>query len=64
MTSSVSHELMTPIRCVINFAGELIDNSGKTKKSLKRKATMIFNTSKLLEAQIKMLLDRSLLENG
>lgn len=62
LTSSVSHELMTPIRCIITFATLLL-NSLKNEAQ-KNKATNIINTGKLLQSQIKMLLDRSLLENG
>ena len=62
LTSSVSHELMTPIRCMISFGQELFQSLTSEKKC--RKAFMIVNTGKLLLSQVKMLLDRGMLENG
>ena len=62
MTSSVSHELMTPIRCMITFAMGLYQSLTSKKKS--RKAMMIVNTGKHLLAQVKMLLDKGMLEKG
>jgi hypothetical protein len=58
----VSHELITPIRCIIELGNDLI-------KSIKvgtnnRISRLIVNTGKLVLAEIKMLLDRNLLENG
>jgi hypothetical protein len=53
---------MTPIRCVITFAQEIFDGLKKGRE--KNQANMIICTSKLLLAQVKMLLDRSLMENG
>ena len=62
MTSSVSHELMTPIKCVITLAKHILSEGAKGK--VKRKAEMIASTGKLLETQIKMFLDKSIMENG
>ena len=58
----MSHELITPIRCIIELGNDLI-------KSIKvgtnnRISRLIVNTGKLVLAEIKMLLDRNLLENG
>ena len=61
-TSSVSHEFMTPIRCMITFGQDLF-KSLKSKSETK-KALMIVNTGKLLLSQVKMLLDRGMLEKG
>jgi signal transduction histidine kinase len=62
LTSSVSHELITPIRCMVTFGNELVNSKLKDKN--KRKASLIVNTGKLVLTQIKMLLDRNMLENG
>ena len=62
MTSSISHELMTPIRCIITFAEELLKKLRKGNSH--HNASMIRNTGKLLLTQIKMLLDRGLMESG
>jgi len=62
LTSSVSHELITPIRCMVTFGNELVNS--KLKDKIKRKASLIVNTGKLVLTQIKMLLDRNMLENG
>ena len=62
LTSSVSHELITPIRCMVTFGNELVSSNLKDKN--KRKASLIVNTGKLVLTQIKMLLDRNMLENG
>jgi hypothetical protein len=58
----VSHELITPISCIIELGNDLI-------KSIKvgtnnRISRLIVNTGKLVLAEIKMLLDRNLFENG
>ena len=48
MTSSISHELMTPIRCIITFAEELL--KGFKNGDAHHNAKMIKNTGKLLLA--------------
>jgi hypothetical protein len=53
---------MTPIRCVISFAEELLKVLKNEKD--KHKVSMIICTSKLLLSQVKVLLDKSLIENG
>ena len=45
MTSSISHEFMTPIRCIITFAEELLNS---TSKKTCHNGKMIKNTGKLL----------------
>ena len=62
LTSSVSHELITPIRCIIAFGQQLVSQL-KMEGGVK-KASMIVCTAKLLETQIKLLLDNSLMENN
>lgn len=62
MTSSVSHELVTPIKCVVTFGEEIVASLKEGK--IKKNASRIVSTGKLLLTQVKMLLDRGLLENG
>lgn len=62
LMSSVTHEMVTPLKCIISFAQSL---EQELKHSPKRAdAELIYITGKLLLSQIKLLLDRSLIENG
>ena len=47
---------------MVTFGNELVSSNLKDKN--KRKASLIVNTGKLVLTQIKMLLDRNMLENG
>jgi hypothetical protein len=47
---------------MVTFGNELVNSKLKDKN--KRKASLIVNTGKLVLTQIKMLLDRNMLENG
>jgi signal transduction histidine kinase len=62
ISSCISHELMTPIRCIITFAMLLVREL--QDEALNQKASMIASTAKLLLSQIKMMLDNSLLANN
>lgn len=61
LTSSVSHELMTPLRCIVTFATEIIAHSKSPQN--KHKANLINCTTKMLLSQVKLLLDKSLMDN-
>jgi signal transduction histidine kinase len=61
MTSSITHETITPLKCIVSF-------SQKLQKVLKhsdarRDAEYIYITAKLILSQVKMLLDRNMLKN-
>ena len=61
MTSSYSHETITPLKCIVNL-------SQKLQKVLKhsedrRDAEYIYITAKLILSQVKMLLDSNMLKN-
>ena len=57
--SSVSHELLTPLKCIIIFAEELLPQ--QKDKSNKKRAQLIYNTAKLLNSQVQETLDRNLI---
>ena len=63
MTSTYSHELITPVRCIIAFAEEL-DKGIKINSELHKKAILIKNTGKILLSQVKMQLDNGLVQNN
>ena len=62
LQSSVSHELLTPLKCITSFAQNLERDLKHSPK--KKEAQLISLTAKLLQSQVKMNLDKSLLENG
>lgn len=61
LTSTMSHELLTPISCMIELSTKMEANSceGSTIST----STLIKNTGKLVLSQIKLLLDKGLIEN-
>ena len=61
LQASVSHELMTPIKCIGSFSQELVF-ALSSNPSLKYKAELIVSTSKILLSQIKFLLDKSMID--
>ena len=61
LTSSVTHEIITPLKCIIEFAQNIIKIS-KDPKVLKE-AKLILSTTKLLLSQVKLLLDKNMLDN-
>lgn len=61
--SIVTHELITPLKCIINFADDLkVELQGKPTGH--REANLIFNTSKLLHAQVNELLDKNMMDRS
>lgn len=59
-TSSVTHEMITPLRCITQLATTI---NVKSIDSLSRKqSSIIFSTCQLLQSEIKLLLDRNLIE--
>ena len=63
LNATVSHEMMTPLGCIISFADNLSESLRADLPKFE-KARTIFKTAKLLRMNLKDLLDRSLLENG
>ena len=58
--SSVTHELITPLKCITSFAEELCIKI--KEKSSKEIIQLIASTSKLVHAQVNELLDKNLLD--
>jgi signal transduction histidine kinase len=61
LQSNVTHEMMTPLNCIVKFAQQLL---GKLSLEEDRKfAKLIIQSGSLLKFQVKDLLDKSLLQN-
>lgn len=60
LTASVSHEMLTPIKCIVQMTKSLSENL-KTGE-FKYEAKLILSTTKLLMSQVKILLDKNLLD--
>lgn len=58
--SSVTHELIAPLRCIIKFAEELIEQYAAEKRKCEI-PKLIFNTAKLIHAQMNDILDNHML---
>jgi signal transduction histidine kinase len=62
LTSSVTHEMITPLKCIIEFALRILNIS--KDPALVKEARLIVSTSKLLLSQVKLSLDKNMLDNG
>jgi signal transduction histidine kinase len=60
MSSAVSHEMITPLKCIISMAQAL--SKKIPNESLKYDVDLISTTSKMLLNQVKGHLDRNLLD--
>lgn len=58
--SSVTHELVTPLKCITSFAMEL--SRKEMDKTNRDVIKLIASTSKLVHAQVNELLDKNLLD--
>lgn len=63
MTSSVTHEMITPLKCMVYFSEFIIKDMKDKKSNAYQSAKQILNTSKLLLSQVKLLLDRNMLKH-
>jgi len=61
LAANVSHEMMTPLNCIIYFADILI-NFFRTDKVHEKQAKMIKHGANMMKFLVKDLLDRNLLE--
>ena len=61
LTSTVTHEMITPLKCVIQF-GETLLKSKDPKVS--KEAELIVSTAKLLLSQVKLTLDKNMIDNN
>lgn len=57
--SSISHELITPLRCLIKLSQDLVSDAD-LKGSNKQLCKTIFNQAKIINAQINDTLDTNL----
>ena len=55
--SSVSHELLTPLRCLIKLSQDLLKNRSQNPKQIYR---IIFSQTKIIQAQINDILDNNM----
>ncbi len=62
VTSSVTHDMITPLRSVSCLSKRLCDTLDGTKGQ--KDALLIYNTSQILLSQVKLLLDKNLLDNN
>ena len=60
LNANVSHEMNTPINCIINFVDILIHK--KVGKDIKKLATLILNACNSLKFQVNNLLERNLID--
>ena len=62
LTSSVTHELITPLKCIIQFTLSVLQRTNDPEK--RKDLELVLMTSQLLLSQVKLLLDRNMLEKG
>jgi len=62
MSSAVSHEMITPIKCILAMTEDL--PAAQSSGDIKRSADLIIVTAQMLLNQIKTNLDRVLLDNN
>ena len=62
LTSSVTHEMITPLRCIIQFTHNVLKQTPDLKQ--RKELQLILSTSQLLLSQVKLLLDRNMLERN
>lgn len=63
MTSSVTHEMITPLKCIISFSDFILKDLIDKKSNAYRSTQLINTTSKLLFSQVKLLLDKNILKH-
>lgn len=63
MTSSVTHEMITPLKCMVYFSEFILKDLKDKKSNAYHCSQQILNTSKLLLSQVKLLLDRNILKH-
>ena len=62
LTSSVTHEMITPLKCIIQFTHNVLKLT--TDLARKKDLELILSTAQLLLSQVKLLLDRNMLEKN
>jgi signal transduction histidine kinase len=62
MSSAVSHEMITPLRCILTMTEDLKTN--QTTKEMKQQTDLIIVTGQMLLNQVKTNLDKVLLDKN
>jgi len=62
MTANASHEMNTPLNCIISLADRMISQTNNEAE--KQMAVMIKNSGSLVHFQVKSLLDIKLFKNN
>ena len=62
LSSSVSHEMVTPLKCIASISKSLQNELKHSPKHCKE-AGLVYVTTKLLLSEVKLLLDNSMLSN-
>lgn len=62
MSSNVSHEMLTPMRCIISIT-DLMKSTPLDQYAIKSNLSIVSNTAQIVLNQIKSNLDNSLIEN-
>jgi len=62
MSSSVSHEMITPIKCIIEMASQM--QKKFNDPSLRYDTDLVMNTASMLLNQVKGTLDKNLLDKN
>jgi hypothetical protein len=60
-TSSVSHEMITPLKCIVKLGRDLAKSNDPR---ISRQAGLIVSTSGLILQQVKLILDKNMLDNN
>ena len=60
-TASVTHEMITPLKCIVQFGSTLLKS--KDVKVVKE-AELIVSTAQLLLSEVKLVLDKNMLDNN
>jgi hypothetical protein len=61
LCSIVTHEMVTPLKCILLFTDEIKKDLDSSKTN---QAELIISTTKLLLSQVKLLLDKNMIENN
>ncbi len=61
LTSSVTHEMLTPLKCIIQLGTTLLKSADL---NVVQEAELIISTANLLLSQVNQILDKNMLENN
>jgi hypothetical protein len=61
LTSSVTHEMLTPLKCIVQFGTKLLKSRDPF---VVKEAELIVSTANLLLSQVNQILDKNMLDNN